>query len=101
MKLWLNTVKVSSRPERTSLIASTTACMTTSDVQRVSIVVGPLAALAVGAATSSIRDQVGATNVGVERRVVVALADHLAIALTYTGHETGRNSSPKGKIANG
>ncbi len=48
-----------------------------------------------------LRPQPGITSLWVERRVVVALADHLMIALTYTGHETGRKSSPKGKVANG
>lgn len=48
-----------------------------------------------------LRPQPGISSLWVERRVVVALADHLAIALTYTGHETGRNSSPIGKVTNG
>jgi K+-sensing histidine kinase KdpD len=48
-----------------------------------------------------LRPQQGITSLWVERRVVVALADHLTIALTYTGHETGRGSFPKGQITNG
>jgi K+-sensing histidine kinase KdpD len=48
-----------------------------------------------------LRPQSGITSLWVERRVVIALADHLTIALTYTGHETGRNSSPKGNATNG
>jgi hypothetical protein len=45
---------------------------------------------------------------GVRRIAVVAgpslailVSDHVTISLTYTGHETGRNSLPKGKINNG
>jgi K+-sensing histidine kinase KdpD len=41
---------------------------------RVTIVGGPVVALAIGAATSSIRDQVGASNVGIALAIVVALA---------------------------
>lgn len=48
-----------------------------------------------------LRPQAGITSLWVERRVVVALADHLTIALTYTGHEPGRGSTPKGKVNNG
>lgn len=45
--------------------------------------------------------QRGITSLWVERRVVVALADHLTIALTYRGQETGRSSFPKESVANG
>ena len=31
----------------------------------------------------------------VERRVVVAFADHIAIALTYTGHNAAGRSTPQ------
>jgi hypothetical protein len=48
-----------------------------------------------------LRPNPGITSLWVERRVVAALADHLTIALTYTGHETGRSSTPKRKAENG
>ena len=35
--------------------------------------------------------QPGITSLWVERRVVIALADHLAIALTYTGHRVSHS----------
>ncbi len=42
-----------------------------------------------------LRPRTGISSLWVERRVAVALADHVAIALTYTGHRTGRGSSPR------
>lgn len=48
-----------------------------------------------------LQPQRGVTSLWVDRRVVVALADHLTIALTNTGHETGWNSSPKETVTNG
>lgn len=48
--------------------------MDTSRARRTALVIGPLLALAVGAATSSTRDQIGATNVGVALAIIVVLA---------------------------
>ena len=41
---------------------------------RLGIVIGPIAAFVVGAATSSVRDQVGASNVGISLAIIVVLA---------------------------
>ncbi|MCU1400297.1 MAG: sensor histidine kinase [Acidimicrobiales bacterium] len=48
--------------------------MITTRAHRLAIFGGPIVALAVGAATSSIRDQLGATNVGIALAIVVAAA---------------------------
>ncbi|MCU1368410.1 MAG: sensor histidine kinase [Ilumatobacteraceae bacterium] len=48
--------------------------MTTTRANRLAIVGGPIVAFVLGAATSSIRDQLGATNVGIALAIVVAAA---------------------------
>ncbi|MBI5088981.1 MAG: DUF4118 domain-containing protein, partial [Actinobacteria bacterium] len=48
--------------------------MNTSKLRRWVVAAGPLAALVIAASTSSIRDQVGATNVGIMLSIVVVAA---------------------------
>ena len=38
----------------------------------------------------------GVPSLWVERRVVIALADHIAIALTYAGHTTAATTESNG-----
>lgn len=52
----------------------TTVPVNTTRTSRLAIVIAPLVALCLGAATSQARDQVGASNVGIALAIIVALA---------------------------